>query len=200
MRCLMCQKLKDSGSIRDIFDSSDPLCAQCRSQWQKKRIRFRYEGIPLESSYVYNDAFSKCLIQYKELNDEALKDVFLYEEKERLHHKYHGYTLCLLPSSEEKRKKRGFSHLEKMFGCLDLNMLEPFEKTTVQSQKKATVGQRLEMRHHIRLKEGIQLPEKIVLCDDTITTGATLSGALSCLDLKAQKVRIYTVSANHRWL
>ena len=56
------------------------------------------------------------------------------------------------------------------------------------------------MKELIRLKEGIVLPQKVLLCDDTVTTGATLLGALSVLPQNVGKVRIYTVSANIRWL
>lgn len=200
MRCLMCGSLMDQGTFRDIFDGSDPLCQTCRSEWQKKKIRFRLEGVKAESSYVYNSAFSGCLIQYKELGDEALKDVFLHEVRSELRRRYHGYTLCLLPSSREKQEQRGFSHLAEMFACLKLPVIEPFVKTGGWDQKNLGREERLQMKEMIRLKEGIVLPRKILLCDDTVTTGATLLGALSCLPEKGLKVRIYTVSANVRWL
>ncbi len=200
MRCLMCGKSRDEGTFRDLFDPQDPLCENCRSQWRKKHIRFRLDGVPVESSYVYNDAFSRCLIQFKELNDEALQDVFLYEVVSRLRFRYRGYTLCLLPSSEEKTNRRGFSHLRLMFACLKMPMIEPFVKVADQDQKHLGREERLAMRDYIALKDGVQLPEKILLCDDTITTGATMLGALAALGRKAGKVCIYAVSANVRWL
>ena len=200
MRCLMCGKNRDEGTFRDLFDPQDPLCEKCRSEWHRKQIRFRLGGVPVESSYVYNEAFSRCLIQFKELNDEALKDVFLYEVAGRLRFRYRGYTLCLLPSSEEKSVARGFSHLRLMFACLKMPMIEPFRKVTSQDQKHLNREERLAMQDAIILKDGVQLPEKILLCDDTITTGATMLGALAALGKKAKKVRIYAVSANIRWL
>lgn len=200
MRCLMCGRNKDGGTFRDIFDGADPLCQNCRRQWQKKKIRFRLDGIPAESSYVYNDAFSSCLIQFKEQGDEALKDVFLHEVCDYLHFRYHGYTLCLMPSTDEKYRERGFHHLRSMFECLKMPVTEPFVKISGQSQKKLGRRERLEMRSMIALAEGAVLPEKVLLCDDTVTTGATLSGALSVLPESVRKVRIYTVSANVRWL
>ena len=200
MRCLMCGAGKDCGTFRDIFDGEDPLCQACRSRWRKKKIHFRLEGIPAESSYVYNEAFSSCLIQFKEQGDEALKDVFLYEVRSRLRMRYRGYTLCLMPSSPEKYRERGFHHLSAMFESLGLPMTEPFVKISEQSQKKLGRRERLEMKSLIALKEGAVLPEKVLLCDDTVTTGATLAGALSALPENVRKVRIYTVSANVRWL
>ena len=200
MRCLMCGSLMDQGTFRDIFDGSDPLCQTCRQEWQRRKIRFCLDGVRAESSYVYNSAFSRCLIQYKELGDEALKDVFLQEVRSYLKWRYHGYTLCLLPSSAEKQEQRGFSHLAEMFACLKMPVIEPFVKISSRNQKKLGREERLQMKELIRLKEGIVLPQKVLLCDDTVTTGATLLGALSVLPQNVRKVRIYTVSANIRWL
>lgn len=200
MRCLMCHKNMNESSWKDIFLSDDPLCSSCRKEWKRKKICFDVEGIKAEASYVYDPVFSSYLIQYKECNDEALKDVFLFENKNYLRRKYRGYTLCLMPSSVEKYKQRGFSHLKEMFSCLKMDMLEPFEKEVSVSQKKLPFYLRKNLESEIRLKESVKLPRKLLLCDDTITSGSTLKGALHCLDLKKHEVRIYCVSANRLWL
>lgn len=200
MRCLMCAKKLSEGSWKDVLFIGDPLCEKCRKQWERRKISFEVEGIHGNASYIYNKAFSSCLIQFKECNDEALKDVFLYEVKNSLQRKYHGYTLCLMPSSAEKIKERGFSHLKEMFSCLHMEILEPFEKQGTQSQKKLPLYLRKELAHQIKLKEGIHLPDKILLCDDTITSGSTLKGAIQCLPRKGKAIQIYCVSANASWL
>lgn len=200
MRCLMCGKELTDGSFADVFIGEDPLCSECRGQWKRIRCRFRLEGIQVYSSYLYDEAFSACLIQYKECGDEALKDVFLYEEKEILKRKYRGYTLVPMPSSERKRELRGFSHMERMLECTGLPVLEAFEKTADIDQKNLSGPMRRQIAGSIRLKEGIVLPEKTVLCDDTVTTGSTLKAALDCIGGSRKKLRIYTVSANRRWL
>lgn len=200
MRCLMCSKKMSEGSWKDVLFGNDPLCESCRSQWEKRKIVFEVEGIRGNASYLYNKAFSSCLIQYKECFDEALRDVFLYEVKNEIRRKYSGYTLCLMPSSEEKQKQRGFSHLKRMFSLLNMPMIEPFEKQSDLSQKKLPLYMRKDLVHNIRLKEGTELPDKILLCDDTITSGSTLKGALHCIDRRNKKIRIYCVSANASWL
>ena len=199
MRCLMCGKELGEGSIRDIFVGEDGICEECRKQWLEKNIKFELDGIKGEADYIYNKAFSSSLIQFKECGDEALKDIFLFEVKKKIRRKYRGYTLCCMPSSIEKRKSRGFSHLEEMYSCLNMKIIDPFIKNTNESQKQLPGYLRSNMRHEIVLKEGIQLPKKILLVDDTITSGSTLKGALSCIDTKKHHVRIYCVSANTSW-
>ncbi len=199
MRCLMCGKEKGFGSLSDVLIGKDPLCHECRSKWLHKPLHFMIDGIPAESSYIYNDAFSSCLIQYKECMDEALSDVFLHEVKHTLQKKYRGYTILPMPSSMEKQKLRGFSHLEKMFACLDMEMMDVFVRIGASSQKAQTARQRREIQHEIILKEGVRLPDHILLADDTITTGSTLRGALHALHGYHGKVRIYAVSANRSY-
>lgn len=200
MRCLLCGCEMQQGSLRDILFNEDIICEACRSKWERKKIDFRLDGIRVRSDYVYNDAFSECLIQYKECCDEALKDVFLYRIKDVIRKRYKGYTVCLMPSSTTKLAVRGFNHLAGMYESLGMKMIEPFEKVEEKDQKGAGRMERRNMEHGIQLKPDVQLPKKLLLCDDTITTGSTLKGALRVLDHNSHRIEIYCVSANHFWI
>lgn len=199
MKCLLCDKDKANSDIFDIF-SEDCLCHNCRSLWEKKEIVFRYEGVKLRSTYIYNEAFSKALIQYKECYDEALKDIFLYGLRYKLNTIYHGYTMLLMPSSLEKEERRGFSHLELIFNSLELPYISPFIKDKDISQKSQNINLRKEIRNSIKLKEGIEIPKKVLLVDDVITSGATLSSAIACLNKRSKDMQIYTISYSKEWL
>ena len=190
MRCLMCHKPMYRDSFSALFQKEDVLCPECRETWKRIGRRFRFEGHDAYALYAYEGGFSECLLQYKELCDEALKPVFLMPDKNRLRRMYRGRTLLLLPSSNESLEYRGFSHLKGMFELLGLPMIEPFEKTDAASQKHLHREERTAMASGIRLKPGIRLPEKIVLADDVITTGSTMRGALSVLPQTAD-VRIF---------
>ena len=200
MRCLLCGCEMQQGSLRDILFNEDIICEACRSKWERKKIDFRLDGIRVRSDYVYNDAFSECLIQYKECCDEALKDVFLYRIKDVIRKRYKGYTVCLMPSSTTKLAVRGFNHLAGMYESLVMKMIDPFEKVEEKDQKGAGRMERRNMEHGIRLKPDVQLPKKLLLCDDTITTGSTLKVALRVLDHNSYRIEIYCVSANHFWI
>lgn len=200
MRCPLCDREMQQGSLKDILFEEDVICEACRSKWERKKIDFRLDGIRVRSDYVYNDAFSECLIQYKECCDEALKDVFLYPIRKQLRKRYRGYTICLMPSSTKKLAMRGFNHLAGMYENLGMKMIEPFEKVEEKDQKGAGRMERRSMEHGIRLKPDVKIPKKLLLCDDTITTGSTLKGALRVLDRDNHRIEIYCVSANHFWI
>lgn len=196
MRCLICGRKRDEGSLRDILLSDDPLCSKCRKVWMRKRIHFRIKGIPAEAFYVYNSAFSSALIQYKECGDEALRDIFLYEVRNELRRKYHGYTFLRMPSTETKRNQRGFDHLEEMLKITGIRSEAPFYKIHDFTQKQSGKTERARMETDIGVREGYRFAEKIVLFDDVITTGSTIRGALACIPVHSVKVRIAACAAN----
>ncbi|MCH3960800.1 MAG: hypothetical protein LKF53_06595 [Solobacterium sp.] len=197
MRCLMCGRELGECSIRDILFGDDPLCLTCRKQWKYYPQCFYVDGIQADSDYLYREGFSTSLIQYKECGDEALKDAFLQPMIRKLQRRYHGMTLCLMPSSEEKIKERGFSHLMEMYASLGLPMMEPFIKNASAVQKELNYAGRQKITEQISLRKDAVLPEKIVLCDDVITTGATLKGALHCLNRTKHHILIYAAAADN---
>jgi competence protein ComFC len=193
----MCGRELGECSIRDILFGDDPLCLTCRKQWKYDPQCFCVDGIQADSDYLYREGFSASLIQYKECGDEALKEVFLQPVIRKLRRRYRGMTLCLMPSSEEKKKERGFSHLMEMYASLGLPMMEPFIKNESTVQKKLTYVGRQMIMDQISLRNGMVLPEKIVLCDDVITTGATFKGALHCIDRTKHQILIYAAAADN---
>lgn len=198
MRCLLCGKEMGSDDLYDLFLSDDVICRNCRNAWERTPHEIKLDGVRVEAPWIYNEAFASALLQYKELYDEALAPVFLQCERQRLHRKYHNYRLFLMPSSKANRERRGFNHLAKMFQGIGKSIEDPFEMVYELDQKKKTGRQRELMKGNIRLKEGVSTKGKILLCDDTMTTGSTLRGALQCLR-KKKDVRILCASLNKAW-
>lgn len=78
----------------------------------------------------------------------------------------------ITPSSFSALSKRGFSHVEKMFGILGMKMISPFVKDEVEQKHKSQI-ERKEIEKYIHLVE--DLPNSpLLLVDDICTTGSTL--------------------------
>lgn len=196
MRCLFCHEdiCKDL-SVWELLVGDDVLCGRCRHQWIRNRKVNHINGVEVRSSYVYNEAFAKVLIQYKECFDEALYPVFLWPERFMFRIRYHGYTLVPVPSSLSKVEERGFDHVEQMFRITGLPIKHCLEKIDEGSQKERGALGRMRMEHGFRLKEGVRLPEKILLVDDVCTSGNSIRGCLAVLG-RRKGIKVYTVATH----
>ncbi|MEE8807434.1 MAG: hypothetical protein SOI44_03325 [Lactimicrobium sp.] len=197
MQCLLCHKEIGSDSLYDLLVSEDVLCSSCRKSWQRIDLHFQIEGVKAYAPWLYEENFSHALIQYKEAGDEALSPVFFQLDKKKLRRKYKNFCVCAMPSSQRKRSMRGFSHLALMYDWLG-DVHDPFGMKQ-QMDQKAKGMERERMASNLFLQENLDSKKKILLVDDTVTTGATLRGALCALG-PGRHVEILCASANHRFV
>jgi predicted amidophosphoribosyltransferase len=135
--------------------------------------------LKVRALYQYNEFYQKIIVQYKEFGDEALADIIIYPQKNKLHKQYQGYTVVGVPSSKSKYEQRGFSHVEKMFRLLGLEYREIFSKDEF-IQKQQIYRNRSAIAKHITLPIDPKIKGPILLVDDLVTTGASL---LTCYHL-----------------
>ena len=77
-----------------------------------------------------------------------------------------------------------------MYRGLHLPYVELFDLKEEMDQKGKGIQERKQMIHNLFLKPDVQIPENILLVDDTITTGSTLLGALEALKMVKNNVQI----------
>ena len=103
-----------------------------------------------------------------------------------------------IPSSKNHEKERGFSHVKEMFELLGLPYLEILEKREEIKQSSLSRKKRWENRTNIvynghRIKENL----KILLVDDVMTTGATLTASIQIVKkYKPKIIKILLMSKN----
>ena len=152
----------------------------------------------IETFYEYDSLYKSLLIQYKECYDEALKDVFLYGILDYINLRYHGYSLALVPSSRQKRKERGFDHLELMCERVRLKRVKGLRMKTELIQEGKNAEQRREMEKNY-IYEGESLG-KVLLFDDVVTTGASLLGTFWAIKEKATIIKVLSLAYKSKGL
>lgn len=192
MKCIYCDKLINTYSFKSIFLKEDFLCVECREKLVCKKKVMNINGYDIEIFYKYDGMFKNLLIQYKECYDEALKDVFLYDIKEYIEFKYHDYYLCLVPSSQNKLKQRGFNHLELICKNIKLKRIKLKMINDISQQNKNYNDRKLMENNFVYSGEKV---DKVLIFDDVLTTGSSITGAINALKPYTSKIKIIVLSA-----
>lgn len=187
MKCLYCNEEINVFTFKSLFIERDLLCYKCRKALYYHHQKFKLDNLEVESFYDYNSLFKDLLLQYKECYDEALKEIFLYDIKDYINIKYHGYKIILIPSTKKKLEERGFNHLDLIFNHLELKMEDGLKMKEELTQENKGYRERNNMINNYYY-EGKSL-NKALIVDDVCTSGSSLIGAYKVLSKKAKKVK-----------
>lgn len=188
MRCLYCDKQIDEFSLYDLLFEKDVLCKECRRAITYKHNKFMIEDMEVETFFKYDSLFKDILLQYKECYDEALKEVFLYQIKDYIKIKYHGYKILYIPSSKKKLEERGFNHLKLIFNELNIHEVEGLRMIDDISQLSKGYLERQRMINNY-IYEGEDGLDKVLIVDDVYTTGSSLKGVYKTIKPYCKKIK-----------
>lgn len=192
MRCIYCDKEMKKITFASMFLERDPLCIECRRRLPVRRKHFLLGDLKVESFYEYDGMFKSLLLQYKECCDEALKDVFLYGLKDYIRIRYAGYGILFVPSSEQKRKMRGFDHLELIFEDIPLSRIKGLKMKEDLIQEGKSAKERNRMKENY-IYDGEPL-NRVLIVDDVITTGSSITGVYEAIKGDARHVKALSLA------
>lgn len=148
-------------------------------------------GIPFDRmshAVILDDAARRIVAVYKDADERRLVDDiarimrgFIDPALAR-----RGFVMTYIPDTAAAMRRRGFDHSQEIaatlaamasMGCENL-----FERPQSIDQRKLGRSERIEnMRSSMRVRSGIDIPERVLLVDDVCTTGATVYSACDAL-------------------
>lgn len=166
---------------RHLFEKEPLLCDDCLSQIKMKLIFRNVFSTRVFFLSEYDGIYKTWLMNYKEYGDIELAPCFLSLFRPILRCVFPNSIYVPLPSSIERIKKRGFSHLDEILSSSHLPYLNPFISYDIEEQKNNKGTRRIKKKKIVLTEEAISLKnKKIVLFDDVMTSGSTYQ---QCLDL-----------------
>jgi len=149
-------------------------CQDCQF-WRKQGVKVDHAAL-----YSYNQAMKEYFSRYKFDGDYLLRKVFSDILQKELK-KYKGYQIVIVPLSEQRFKSRGFNQVEGLIKETGLSYLDILVKNEVEASSSKNRADRLLTEFPFFLKDGVKLPENILLFDDIYTTGSTVNRLKSML-------------------
>ena len=171
---------------RCFRNGQSDLCTDCQ-KWEKEGNLVRHQSI-----FTYNQAMKAYFGQYKFQGDYALRFVFAKATKKAVK-MFREHSIVPIPVSIEKFQVRGFNQVQGILDAANLSYRNILEKKDTLAQSSKTREERLQTQQAFKIKNGVDLPDKILLVDDIYTTGKTLQLAKQIL-LEAGVKEVLTFS------
>ena len=173
--CLLCEKI------------GKPICRSCLKGLALKSVPFHLADLPGFTFSQYSDQTSAIVNAVKEKGITAVIPDLAKEMSLTWPEESQKVTLVPIPSSPANRRKRGFSHTEVWarhlsFAIPDLKVKNILVSAKVRlDQAQLSPNERLlNMQEAFAVRPGL-LDSPVVLFDDVLTTGATLTAARQAL-------------------
>ena len=162
-------------------------CKDCQL-WCQEGIDVNHQAI-----FAYNQAMKDFFSRYKFDGDYILRKVFAAVLRDFLI-KYKDYHFLLIPLSPERYAKRGFNQVEGLIKATGLSYENLLEKREEKASSSKTRSERLATEVPFFIKDGVTVPEKILLIDDIYTTGVTLNRVKKLLEnAGAEEVKTFSL-------
>ncbi|MGT2832298.1 ComF family protein [Streptococcus halotolerans] len=142
-------------------------CQDCLD-WERKGNKVNHKSI-----YIYNQAMKTYFSLFKFQGDYLLANQFSADLRKSLKY-YKDYTVIPIPISHQRMKTRRFNQVEALLEAAKIPYKNLLEKRDAVSQTTKTKKERLSSEQVFKLKEGVDIPMKVLIMDDIYTTGHTI--------------------------
>ena len=195
-KCLVCNSFVES-SLNNVISRNNHICHVCFANMKPIIKKVKIAGIKGLLLYSYNEFSRNLILQIKANYDLELAKYILAPLKSLLREKYIKYTLVPIPSTKSSNKARGFNHVEVIFSLLGLPILNLFEKVGNYKQANIKFEQRDKVSKNIKIISNVEIPSRIVVIDDIITSGSSLKALLYELRSRGVKNLTFIILADN---
>lgn len=167
------------------------ICTECRSEWIPHYYKTQVPQLKVHSALLYTPTASKILLAAKESSIQGAEDLLISAithvlRKAKLNSQF--FQLVPIPSSRASQRRRGRSFIVEITKKISREVDIPvndclYISRRVADQSGLTRDQRKSnLEGAFSVKPGAVLRGDLILIDDVVTTGATLSEAARALN------------------
>lgn len=189
--CLQCSQLFQPLPLEKVCPGCGRLMEQCEYCYDcvRWKVELGERFVQNQALYQYDEVGKQFMERYKFVGDCRVAGLIRKKLQEKLlKYLLQGYVVCPLPSSANSMKNREFeavTYLLKVARIPFQQLLQHIGDGKKQSEK--TRAERMQLQQPFCIKEGVELPSKVILFDDVYTTGRTIRLAAECLQERGVK-------------
>lgn len=167
------------------------ICTECRREWIPHYYKTHVQELKVHSALSYTPTASKIILAAKENSIQGAEDLLISaitHVLNKAHLNSHYFQLVPIPSSKSSQRRRGRSFIvdltQKISQLVDIPINDCLQLTRrVADQSGLTKDKRrTNLAGAFSVKPGAILRGDLILIDDVVTTGATLSEAARALN------------------
>lgn len=156
-------------------------CNKCYREAKPKNVIARYAFVGALRELVHQFKYEDCTILQKPLGQEMSKVVTRIPG-------YKEYAITYIPLAKKRRLRRGYNQAELLAEAVSRELTLPLKDLlarvdTVESQVEVVdpKERKRNIKDVFNVKDNVEIPQKVILIDDVVTTGATLEEATRVL-------------------
>lgn len=199
---VICTKCEQSLQYLDTYQA----CPRCGAPWGRIQCDRCNPVIsakqpapsPCVSVFRFDQDSSRLIKTYKDQGEQRIAEYFALYLSRVIPPEWKTWAeaLTYIPATKKARRRRGFDHMQligtHLSHTINLPLITTLSEPHAQDQRE--FGRDLRMVNAQHMFQALEVPQRVLLIDDVITTGSTLYAAQKALHDAGCESRIATIA------